>query len=268
MIEKPFGSDVVSAKNLYAKITSKIDVKKLILIDHYLGKEPLIDLMNTRLSGYMGHILNGKNIKQIEVRVFEKKLVTGRGMFYDGVGAVKDMGQNHLLQVLSTVAGNYKDLNTLDKGKTEFAASLILDKKGLQVFGQYDGFLHEENIKQDSKTETFFSVGLKSSMKKWKSTKFRITFGKAMKTASADIIYTFKDNSTFTLPFGERGRSAYEYVLLGALHGNDMLRANIGQVIAGWKLIELIKKQQNSKATKLVVYEKHSDFFNKLKNAL
>jgi len=268
MIEKPFGQDAVSAKKLYTKIASKLDPKKLILIDHYLGKEPVIDLMNIRLLGYMEHVLCDKNIKQIEVRVLEKKLVSGRGMFYDDVGALKDVGQNHLLQVLATAAADYKDIKDLDKAKTLFINSLKLDLNKPHIFGQYKGFLDEEHVKPDSKTETFFSIGLRSSLKKWKGTRFRMTFGKAMKEVRAEIIYTFNDKSTFVLPIAEKDRSAYEYVLLGALHGNNMLRADIGQIIAGWKLMEAIKKYQESKNSKLIPYDKHGNFFDKLKNTV
>ncbi len=268
MIEKPFGQDSVSAKKLYKKITEKLDPKRLILIDHYLGKEPVIDLMNVRLSGYMEHILSDKNIKQIEVRVLEKKLVSGRGMFYDEVGAIRDMGQNHLLQVLSTVSADYKDMKTLDGAKTSFISSLKIDLRYPHIFGQYKGFLEEEYVKPNSKTETFFSIGLKSSIKKWKGTKFRMTFGKAMKEVSSEIIYTFNDKKTFTFSFAEKGRSAYEYVLLGALHGNAMLRADIGQIVAGWKLVKEIKNYQESKNSKLVLYEKHGNFFDKLENTV
>jgi glucose-6-phosphate 1-dehydrogenase len=95
-----------------------------------------------------------------------------------------------------------------------------------------------------------------------------MTFGKAMKEVSAEIIYTFNDKSTFVLPIAEKGRSAYEYVLLGALHGNNMLRADIGQVIGGWKLMEAIKKYQESKNSKLIPYDKHGNFFDKLKNTV
>lgn len=268
MIEKPFGQDAVSAKKLFVKITSKLDPKRLILIDHYLGKEPVIDLMNIRLLGYMEHVLGDKNIKQIEVRVLEKKLVSGRGMFYDDVGALKDVGQNHLVQVLATAAAEYLDIKSLDVGKSNFIASLKLDLNKPHVFGQYKGFVEEEHVKPDSRTETFFSVGLRSSLKKWKGTRFRMTFGKAMKDVVAEIIYTFSDKSTFTLPISEKGRSAYEYVLLGALNGNNMLRASIDQVVSGWKLMEAIKKYQESKNSKLIIYEKHGNFFDKLKNTV
>lgn len=268
MIEKPFGQDAASAKKLFTKITTKLDPKRLILIDHYLGKEPVIDLMNIRLLGYMEHVLSYKNIKQIEVRVLETKLVSGRGMFYDDVGALKDVGQNHLLQVLATAAAEYKDIKTLDYAKTSFISSLKLDLRRPHIFGQYKGFLEEEHVKPHSKTETFFSVGLRSSLKKWKKTSFRITFGKAMKEVKAEVIYTFNDKSTFVLPIAEKGRSAYEYVLLGALHGNSMLRADIAQVVGGWKLMEAIKKYQESKNSKLILYEKHGNFFDKLKSAV
>lgn len=268
MIEKPFGQNALDAKKLYDKITAKLDPKRLILIDHYLGKESVIDLMNIRLLGYMEHVLCDKNIKQIEVRVLEKKLVSGRGMFYEEVGALKDFGQNHILQVLATAVADYKDIKTLDDAKTAFISSLKLDLDRPHIFGQYKGFLDEEHVKPNSKTETFFSVGLRSGLKKWKGTRFRITFGKAMKEISAEIIYKFTDKSTFVLPIGDKGRSAYQYVLLGAIHGNNMLRADIGQVIGSWKLVESIKKYQGSKKSKLLQYEKYGNFFDKLKNAV
>lgn len=259
MLEKPFGENSNSAKKLYSKITAKLDPKKLILIDHYLGKEPVIDLMNIRLTGYMEHVLNDKNIQQIEVKVFEKKLITGRGAFYDEVGAVKDMGQNHLLQVISTATAEYKDIKTLDSAKTAFISSLKIDPKQQQVFGQYVGYLNEEGVMADSKTETFFSVSLRSNIKKWKKTKFKLTFGKAMRDSSAEIMYTFTDKSTFVFPIAEKNRSAYEYVILGALHGNNMLRADIGQVISGWKLVENILKSKKQ----LVLYKQNTNFLKK-----
>ena len=85
LIEKPFGHDEKSAEKLYKKIIKNLDIKRLILIDHYLGKETIVELMNTRITGYMDHILNSKNIKGVEIRLFEDKLITGRGSFYDSV---------------------------------------------------------------------------------------------------------------------------------------------------------------------------------------
>ena len=264
MIEKPFGHDALSAKKLYTKITSKLDSKNLILIDHYLGKEPIIDLVNTRLTGYMEHVLCDKYLKQIEIRLLEKKPVLGRGMFYDKVGAVKDVGQNHLLQVLAVAASDYKDLKSLDTAKTLFISKLSVDLKQKQIFGQYQGYLSEENVTENSETETFFSVGLKSGQKKWKNTKFRLTSGKALKEQRAEIVLTFKDSSYCTYPISEKIRSAYEYIFLGAMHGNNMLRADIAQIASSWKLITEIKSLQSSSKYNLVKYIRHSDSILKL----
>ena len=96
VLEKPLGSDLASNRTINDAVSKVLNENQIFRIDHYLGKEPVIDLMDMRLLGYMEHFLNGKNIKKVEVRVLEKKLISGRGMFYDEVGALKDMGQNQI----------------------------------------------------------------------------------------------------------------------------------------------------------------------------
>lgn len=259
MIEKPFGEDALSAKKLYKKITGKLDPKRLILIDHYLGKEPMIDLINTRLTGYMEGVMSQKYLKQIEVTLLEKKPVTGRGMFYDNIGALKDVGQNHLLQVLSVAVADYKDVKSLDQAKTFFMSKLSVDPKQKQIFAQYKNYLNEENVSPNSQTETFFSIGLKSGIKKWDKTKFRITSGKALKEQKAEIVFTFIDGKKCIYPIAEKNRSAYDYIFLGAIHGNHILRADISQIVESWKLISEIKKYQLTKKLKLIKYDANSD---------
>ncbi|MEI8061697.1 MAG: hypothetical protein WCG97_00165 [bacterium] len=264
LIEKPFGSDASSARKLFNKITEKLDPKHLILIDHYLGKEPVIDLENIRLSGYGESLLSSKNIKEVEVRLLEIKSIGTRGAFYDQVGALQDVGQNHLLQVLAVAVADYSDIRELDTAKSVFIGSLRFDSRQKAIFGQYKGYLKELHVNPESKTETFFSVGFKSNLKKWAKTKFRVTSGKCMQNALAEIIYTYTDGKKFSLRISEKGRSAYEYILLGALHHNVMLRADIQQIIASWKLTAEVKKHQNSKNVEFMVYEKNTNSILKL----
>ena len=256
MLEKPFGHDVLSAKKLYKKITSKLNPKQLVLIDHYLGKEAVIELENIRMSGYMEDVLNSKSVKRIEVRSLENKTVEGRGVFYDKVGALRDIGQNHLLQVLAIAAGEYKNSRELDSAKTNFISKLSLDSKKNQVFGQYRGYLKEMGVSPDSSTETFFSVGFKSNLKRWHGTEMRITGGKALKDKKSEIIYKFRNGTESRLSINDINRAAYDYVFLGVLHENFMTQASFTQIVASWKLLESLESYKDKKHIKPTLYEK------------
>lgn len=259
LMEKPFGHDVQSAKKLYKKITGKLNPKQLVLIDHYLGKEAVIELENIRMSGYMEDVLNSKSLKRIEVRTLESKAVESRGVFYDKVGALKDVGQNHLLQVLAIAAGNYKDSKGLDSGKTDFINKLSVDTHKTQIFGQYSGYNLEAGVQTDSATETFFSIGLKSGIKKWQGTEMRITAGKALKKHVTEIIYTFKNGGESRFSIRDTNRSAYEYVFLGVLNDNLMTQSSFSQIVASWKVVEEIEKHKVKSGAKLISYKKGTD---------
>lgn len=264
LIDKPFGHSASSAKSLHDKIVKNLSEKNLVLIDHYLAKDSVIKLRNLRKTGYLENFLNDKNISEIEVVLLETKTLVDRGIFHDSVGSLYDVGQNHLLQVLSTACGD-----VAVECNSKFISNLSLDIREPQIFAQYRGYLQEKGVNPDSKTETYFSVGLKSGEKRWRKTKFRLTSGKAFAKPRVEIRYKsrIRDgyDDIFSVPIQEGHRPAYELVFLGVINHDINLRAGIKQIMASWKLISTVKKYQENKTKKnpdlLKVYKKGSESF-------
>jgi glucose-6-phosphate 1-dehydrogenase len=196
VIEKPFGHDLESARALNADLCEVLDEKQILRIDHYLGKEPVMDITYLRFANsVLEPVWNREHVSHVQMTIAEDFGVDDRGRFYDAVGAMRDVIQNHALQVLALVAmgpptGNHHD-SIRDKKLELFKATRTADPKRY-VRGQYDGFLEVKDVAPDSTTETFAAVELAIDNWRWSGVPFFIRAGKCLPAKSSEVSVVFK----------------------------------------------------------------------------
>ncbi len=196
VIEKPFGHDLESARALNAELHEILAEEQILRIDHYLGKEPVMDIAYLRFANsILEPVWNREHVAHVQVTLAEDFGVEDRGRFYDAVGAMRDVIQNHALQVLSLVAmeppaGNQPDA-IRDKKVELFRAVRDADPKRY-VRGQYDGFHDVKDVAPDSATETYAAVELAIDNWRWSGVPFFIRAGKNLPAKASEINVVFK----------------------------------------------------------------------------
>ena len=197
VVEKPFGRDLASARDLNATLHKSFPEERIFRIDHYLGKESVEDLMVFRFSNVLLEPVWKRNyVRSVQVTMAETIGVEGRGSFYDSVGAIRDVVQNHLLQVVALLAmeppvGPEADFLQDEKAKV-FAATESICCSDV-VRGQYVGYLDEEGVAPGSTTETFVAARLEIDSWRWAGVPFYVRAGKALARSATEAVVEFND---------------------------------------------------------------------------
>jgi glucose-6-phosphate 1-dehydrogenase len=196
ILEKPFGHDLPSAQALNVTLHSVFEESSVFRIDHYLGKEPVQNLVLFRFANsFLEPIWNRRYVKSVQITMAESFGVQGRGAFYDANGAIRDVVQNHLLQVVAYLAmepplTTYPESIQDEKVKV-FRSILPLDPDNL-VRGQFSGYRKEPGVKPDSTVETFAAVRLHIDSWRWDGVPFFIRAGKCMPVDATEVLVTLK----------------------------------------------------------------------------
>jgi glucose-6-phosphate 1-dehydrogenase len=196
VIEKPFGHDLASARALNAELCEVLTEEQILRIDHYLGKEPVMDISYLRFANsVLEPVWNRSHVSHVQMTIAEDFGVEDRGRFYDAVGAMRDVIQNHALQVLALVGmgpptGNHQD-SIRDK-KLEFFRAMRTADPARYVRGQYDGYLDVKDVASGSTTETFAALELEVDNWRWSGVPFFIRAGKCMPVKASEVTVVFK----------------------------------------------------------------------------
>lgn len=201
VIEKPFGKDLASAKALNKMIVSAFGEKNIYRIDHYLGKEMLQNIMVIRFANAMFEpIWNSNYIEQVQISSYEDIGIGTRGNYYETAGAIRDMVQSHLLQILSLIAMEKpENLNpeTIRNEKVKVLKALRkMTPKDVYknvVRGQYESYRKEVNVDSNSNIETYLALKAYVDNQRWRGVPFYIRTGKMLPKKTTEVIIQFKD---------------------------------------------------------------------------
>ncbi len=214
VVEKPFGTDLASAQKLNQQIHKILNEKQIYRIDHYLGKETVQNILFTRFANTIFEPLWNRNyIDSIQITVAEEVGVGHRGGYYDGIGVLRDMFQNHLLQLVTLVAMEPPasfNADALRNEKVKVLSAIQPINGELAAYNtvraQYRGYRDETDVKKDSTTPTYAALRLFINNWRWQGVPFYLRSGKNMAEKQTQIIIRFKEPpmAMFPMPPGQK----------------------------------------------------------------
>ncbi|RVY59078.1 glucose-6-phosphate dehydrogenase [Helicobacter pylori] len=282
ILEKPLGHDLKTCKEIFQSISVFFKEEQIFRIDHYLGKKGVQNILELRLNNPILNIL-WDQISAVEICVYETLGVEERGEFYDKIGALRDMVQNHLLQVLSLIATDLpNDLKDLRKEKIKVLKTLQPPKdfKKQVIRAQYQGYRDENKVHKESQTETFVAIKAFLDTPKFKGVPFYIKHAKKMPHNQASVKIHFnaintlefflsQDKITLTLKDNQNSLilethnkqeflQPYAKLLYDAIQNNHNNFAHQLELEASWVFIDTLIEGFMNNATPLYSYESHN----------
>ena len=200
IVEKPFGTDYDSARELNKLLLSKFSESSVYRIDHYLGKRPVNNLVFFRfVNSLLEPVWNKQHIESIQITMAEDFGIQNRGAFYDVTGAIRDVIQNHLFQILCNLTmepPQTLDSESIRDEKVKVLKAISPLRAQDVVRGRYQGYLQEKAVAENSKTETFAALRLHINSPRWEGVPFFIRAGKNLPVTCTEILVRFKHHAS------------------------------------------------------------------------
>lgn len=196
LVEKPFGRDLATAQVLEKKLCSLFADEQIYRIDHYLAKDAIENIIAVRFANsVLADSWSGEAIESVHIKLFETKDVSNRGAFYDAIGTLRDVGQNHLLQIfalLTMPAADMHDAHALRSARAKALHTLQDHTMVAATRAQYTGYHGAEGVTPGSSTETYFSLSFTLNEDTWSGTTFTLEAGKALDRHLNEVTITFR----------------------------------------------------------------------------
>lgn len=195
ILEKPFGKDLETARHLDKKLADIFEEKQIFRVDHYLGKETVQNMLAFRFAnGIFEPVWNNKFIDHVQITFAQDEGVGKRGKFFDGVGILRDIAQNHLMQLLAAVAMEQPKSFTkedLRDARAKVINSIKVDSGSTVVKAQYEGYKEEANVDPNSHTDTFVAMKMQVNTERFEGVPFYVRAGKKMQKEVVEISVVF-----------------------------------------------------------------------------
>ncbi len=239
VVEKPFGHDLASARELNAALHEVLPEESIYRIDHFLGKEAAQNILALRFAnGMLEPIWNRDHISYVQIDVPEDIDIQGRAGFYEQTGAFRDMVVTHLLQILGITALDAPgrvDAESLHLERTKLFQSVRPLDRDRVVFGQYEGYRDEDDVADDSTTETFAALEVRVDSWRWSGVPFYLRTGKAMAQGRRTVTIGFTEAPLRIFPEEDPEQAARPSEIVFELSDDPIVRVELMAKVPGPK---------------------------------